>query len=134
VSTGIRRLEPPLLFAGKDDPNTVSRVPMVSSKLNSAQREALLEARELLSNYIKFALCGWLQSLKQAVGPFRDRFTKTRIKTAKNAGSSRSTVRSTLMIITLISLPPIPLSNYSDCGPDKRENKGQRVEVYGLNG
>jgi hypothetical protein len=33
-STGIRRLEPLLLFAGEDDPNTVSGVPMLSSKLN----------------------------------------------------------------------------------------------------
>jgi hypothetical protein len=33
-STGIRRLEPLLLFAGEDDPNTVSGVPMLSSKLD----------------------------------------------------------------------------------------------------
>jgi hypothetical protein len=33
-STGIRRLEPLLLFAGEDDPNTVSGVSMLSSKLN----------------------------------------------------------------------------------------------------
>jgi hypothetical protein len=66
----------------------------------------LLEARELLWNYIEFALHGRLQSLKQAVGPFSDKFTKTRIKTAKNAGSSRSTTGSNLMTITPMSLLP----------------------------
>jgi hypothetical protein len=33
-STGIRRLEPLLLFAGEHDPNTVSGVSRISSKLN----------------------------------------------------------------------------------------------------
>ena len=33
-STGIRRLEPLLLFAGEDDPNTDSGVPKLSSTLN----------------------------------------------------------------------------------------------------
>jgi hypothetical protein len=53
-----------------------------------------LEARELLWNHIEFALDGRLKSVKQAVGPFSDKFTKTRIKTAKNASSSRSTTGS----------------------------------------
>jgi hypothetical protein len=88
----------------------------------------LLEARELLWNYIEFALDGRLMSLKQAVGPFSDKFTKTRIKTAKNASSFRSTTGSNLMTITPMSLPPTPSSNCSEHEPEKRENKRQRVE------
>ncbi|USP79613.1 hypothetical protein yc1106_06887 [Curvularia clavata] len=33
-TTGIRRLEPLLLFAGEDDPSAIYPVPMISSKLN----------------------------------------------------------------------------------------------------
>jgi hypothetical protein len=94
----------------------------------------LLEARELLWNHIEFALDGRLQSLRQAVGPFSDKFIKTRIKTAKNASSSRSTTGSSLMTITPMSLPPTPSSNYSECEPEKRENKRQRVEDNSWNG
>jgi hypothetical protein len=94
----------------------------------------LLEARELLWNHIEFALDGRLQSLKQAVGPFSDKFTKTRIKTAKNASSSRSTTGSNLMTMTPMSLPPTPSSNYFGYEPEKRENKRQRVEDNSWNG
>jgi hypothetical protein len=90
----------------------------------------LLEARELLWNHIKFALHGRLQFLKQAVGPFSDKFTKTRIKTAKNLVLSRST-GSNLITITPMSLPPTPSSNYPGCEPEK---KRRRVEDNGLNG
>jgi hypothetical protein len=94
----------------------------------------LLEARELLWNHIKFALSGRLQSLKQTVRPFSEEFTKIRVKTAKNAGLSRATVRSNLMTITPMSLPPTPSSNCSEFEPDKRKNKRQRVEDNGLHG
>jgi hypothetical protein len=90
----------------------------------------LLEARGLLWNHIEFALHGRLQSLKQAVGPFSDRFTKIRIKTAKHAGSSRSTGLN-LMTITPMSLPPTPSLKYPGCEPEK---KRQRVEDNDLNG
>jgi hypothetical protein len=44
-STGFRRLEPLLLFAGENDPNTVSEVPIIASKLNySLSRSFLLSA------------------------------------------------------------------------------------------
>jgi len=39
-STGIRRLEPLLLFAGEDKHYTVSRAPIISSKLNYRSIEA----------------------------------------------------------------------------------------------
>jgi hypothetical protein len=80
----------------------------------------LLEARELLWNDIEFALHGQLQSLKQAFGPFSDKLTKIRIKTAKNVGSSRSTTGSNFMTITPMLLPPTPSSNYSGCEPEKK--------------
>jgi hypothetical protein len=41
-STGIRRLEPLLLFAGEDDPSTASGVPKISSKLNYNLSRAFL--------------------------------------------------------------------------------------------
>jgi hypothetical protein len=88
----------------------------------------LLEARGLLWNHIEFALHGRLQSLKQAIGPFSDKFTKSRIKSAKNAGSSRSVIGSNLTTITPISLPPTPSSNHSELEPDKRESKRRRLE------
>jgi hypothetical protein len=90
----------------------------------------LLEARELLWNHIEFALHGRLQSLKQAVGPFSDKFTKTRIKTAKHAGSSRSTGLN-LITIAPMSLRPTPSLKYPGCEPEKSR---QRVEDNDLNG
>jgi len=91
----------------------------------------LLEARELLWNHIDFALQGRLQSLKQAIRPFSEEFTRLRTKKTKNAGSSRSTTGSNLMTITPMSLPPTPSSNYSGCEPGK---KRQRVDDNGSHG
>jgi hypothetical protein len=99
-----------------------------------AYTTVLCAMRSICWNHVEFALHGRLQSLKQAVGPFSDEATKMRIKTAKNAGSSRSTITSNLMTIAPTSLPPTPSSNYSGCEPDKREKKRQRVEDNGLNG
>ncbi|EDU44782.1 hypothetical protein A1F94_013601 [Pyrenophora tritici-repentis] len=47
---------------------------------------------------------------------------------------SQPAPRANLMTIMPMSLPPMPSSNYSECEPEKRENKPQRVDDNGLNG